>query len=163
MKIDEDGNEVWSETCGGEDWDLGHAIQPTIDGGYIIAGYTQSFGAGANDLWLLKIAGETSAIEDIVATPSIINLHENYPNPFNSSTTIRYRLETIRYRLESPGFVIIDIFDLLGRKIKTLVNGSQTPGDYRVAWNAEDNPSGVYFYRLQAGEVVETKRMVLLK
>jgi hypothetical protein len=136
MKIDEDGNEVWSETCGGEDWDLGHAIQPTIDGGYIIAGYTQSFGAGANDLWLLKIAGETSAIEDIV---------------------------TIRYRLESPGFVIIDIFDLLGRKIKTLVNGSQTPGDYRIAWNAEDNPSGVYFYRIQAGERSVIRKMTLLK
>jgi hypothetical protein len=144
-KIDEDGNEVWSETCGGEDWDLGHAIEPTSDGGYVIAGYTQSFGAGANDLWLLKIAGGTSAIEDIVATPSIINLHENYPNPFNSS------------------FVKIHIYDLLGRKVNTLLNARQSVGEYSVIWNADENSSGLYFYRIQTGNRRLIRKMTLLK
>jgi hypothetical protein len=156
MKIDQYGNEIWSRSYGGEDWDLGHAIQPTADGGYIIAGYTQSFGAGANDLWLLKIAGEASAIDNIVTGPSAINLYENYPNPFNSSTTIRYRLD-------ASLFVTIRIYDILGRIIKTLANNHHNPGDYRITWDAENNPSGVYFYQIQSGERSVVRRMTLLR
>ncbi len=80
----------------------------------------------------------------------------NYPNPFNSSTTIQYGLP-------EAGEVRIEIFDLLGREVQTLVKGKQDAGIYSITWDAGDQASGVYFYRITAGEFVQTRRMVLVK
>ncbi|MEE9554416.1 MAG: T9SS type A sorting domain-containing protein [candidate division Zixibacteria bacterium] len=81
---------------------------------------------------------------------------QNYPNPFNASTVIGYSLP-------NPANVTVDIYDILGRRIETLVQGEQRAGYHQVVWDAEDNSSGMYFYRIQAGEYVETRKMVLLK
>ena len=84
-------------------------------------------------------------------------LDQNYPNPFNPSTTITYQLE-------QPGMVNLVIYDLLGRKMTTLVDETKVPGSYSVKWNAEGNASGVYFYRLElGGSKVLTQKMMLLK
>jgi hypothetical protein len=80
----------------------------------------------------------------------------SYPNPFNAQTTISYSLPM-------ASDVSLDIFDLLGRKIETLASGHQVAGEHSIIWNAGDTPSGVYFYRLKAGERIETNKMVLLK
>jgi hypothetical protein len=80
----------------------------------------------------------------------------NYPNPFNPSTEIRYEILT-------PSTVRLDVFDILGRNVATLVNGRQSTGAYQVTFNAASFSSGVYFYRLQAGSFSETKRMLLVK
>ena len=82
-------------------------------------------------------------------------LHQNYPNPFNPSTTIRYELP-------KAANVTIKIFNTLGQEIAVLVNERKDTGSYQVQWNATV-PSGIYFYRFQAGEYVETKKMILLR
>ncbi len=83
-------------------------------------------------------------------------LYQNYPNPFNPSTSIRYSLP------ESSN-IKIEIYNVLGIKIKTLVNRFKHSGNYKVKWNADGFASGIYFYRLQAGSYVKTKKMLLLK
>jgi hypothetical protein len=83
-------------------------------------------------------------------------LNQNYPNPFNPSTKIKYSIT-------QPSNVVIKVFDILGNEIEILVNEEKQTGTYELTWNAEGLPSGVYFYRLQAGSFVETKKMILLK
>jgi hypothetical protein len=86
--------------------------------------------------------------------PSSFALLQNYPNPFNPSTTITYELPR-------TATVSLRIFNTLGQEVASLVNERKEAGYYQATWNAT-MPSGIYFYRLQAGEYVETKKMVLL-
>jgi hypothetical protein len=83
-------------------------------------------------------------------------LHQNFPNPYNPSTTITYNLP-IKSQVE------LIIYNTLGESIKHLVNGEKEAGQHSVELNAENLPSGIYFYKLQAGSFVETKKMVLIK
>jgi hypothetical protein len=83
-------------------------------------------------------------------------LAQNYPNPFNPSTTISFSLP-------SSSFVTLKISDVLGMEVATVANEELSAGDYSRTWNAGAMPSGMYFYRLQAGANAETKRMLLLK
>lgn len=88
--------------------------------------------------------------------PDRITLQENYPNPFNPTTTISYALP-------QAGQVRVDVYNVLGQVVSTLVNKYQPAGYYQVDWNANDFASGVYFYRLTVGNHVETKKMILAK
>ncbi|MBD3169796.1 MAG: T9SS type A sorting domain-containing protein [candidate division Zixibacteria bacterium] len=88
--------------------------------------------------------------------PTSFSLFQNYPNPFNPSTTIKYQLP-------SNSKVKLDVYNLLGQKVKSLVNEWQTAGYKAVHWDASGYASGIYFYRLTAGKFTETKRMLLLK
>jgi hypothetical protein len=88
--------------------------------------------------------------------PSSYNLFQNYPNPFNPSTTISYQLP-------ANSFVSLKIFDVLGREIKTLVQEQQNAGNHSVRFNGTNIPSGVYFYRLQAGTYSAAKKLLLVK
>jgi hypothetical protein len=93
-------------------------------------------------------------IED--STPVTDSKLNNSPNPFNTSTSIQFNLtEEMEVR--------IYIYDILGRKIETLFSGEKSAGSHRVTWNADNLPSGVYFYRLQAGDFNETASCLLLK
>jgi len=83
-------------------------------------------------------------------------LEQNYPNPFNSSTTISFGLPL-------RSFVSLKIFDLIGREVVTLVSETLPAGNHLRQWNALNMPSGVYFYRLQAGSFTETSKLVLLR
>jgi hypothetical protein len=83
-------------------------------------------------------------------------LSQNYPNPFNPKTTIKYQLPEM-------SFVTIKVFDVLGSEIATLVNEEKPAGNYETEFDATVLPSGIYFYRLQAGTFVETKKMILMK
>ncbi len=84
------------------------------------------------------------------------NLYQNYPNPFNSITKIKYTIP-------QPSFLSIQIFDVLGKELETLINKEQNLGTYELPWNAKNLPSGVYFYRIQTESFTETKSMVLMK
>ncbi len=88
-------------------------------------------------------------------------LYQNYPNPFNPVTTIKYEIPGDVKR-ETQNVKLI-VYDILGREVKTLVNRHQAPGEYEVTFNGQNLSSGVYFYRLQAGDYVKTKSMILLK
>ena len=95
-------------------------------------------------------------VENMVSFPLKYDLYNNYPNPFNPSTIIKYDLP-------KSSFVKLIIYDILGRKIKTLVNKEQIAGKYEVPFIGSNLASGVYFYRIEAGNFIETKKMVLLK
>jgi ligand-binding sensor domain-containing protein len=84
------------------------------------------------------------------------NLRQNYPNPFNPVTTISFELP-------AKSFVTLKVFDGLGREVTTLISGELTAANYSHKWNAESLPSGVYFYRLQAGNYTATRKLFLLK
>lgn len=88
--------------------------------------------------------------------PSSFELMQNYPNPFNPSTMINYQLATNSH-------VTLKVYDLLGREVKTLVNERQTAGAHSVTFNASTLASGVYFYRMEAGNFAKTKKLVLMK
>jgi hypothetical protein len=102
-------------------------------------------------------------LPDIQYTPRNLewDLAQNYPNPFNPSTTIRYEIkEATRVKLR--------VYDVAGRLVRTLVDESRKPDRYKAVWNGTNNrgqsvATGVYFYRLEAGSFVSTKKMVLLK
>ena len=99
--------------------------------------------------------------EGIPLVPIAYALEQNYPNPFNPTTTIRYQLNK---RSE----VRLEIYDLLGRRVKTLVTGEQVTGSYSVLWKSDNDArnavaSGVYIYRLRAGDFVQSRKLVLLR
>ncbi len=101
-------------------------------------------------------------VEDGGVLPTKFVLNQNYPNPFNPTTTITYSLPVTR-GVETQYTVSLQIFNSLGQKIVTLVNKEQAPGNYSVQFNAENLPSGVYFYTLRAGDFVSTRKMILMK
>jgi acetyl esterase/lipase len=101
-------------------------------------------------------SGITSVGTEERNTPTRFSLSQNYPNPLNPLTTITFTLPV-------KSFVTLKVFDSLGRVVSTLVSEEMLPGTYSRLWNAEGVPSGTYFYRLQAGSCVETKKLVLIK
>jgi len=93
--------------------------------------------------------------------PTKYSLLQNYPNPFNPSTIIKYQIpRDVRGEKQEVRLVI---YDILGREVATLVNKQQKAGDYEVSFNASNLTSGVYFYRLQSGSFIESKKMILLR
>jgi len=156
VKTDLDGNIEWEFDYGAAGWDIGHNVCQTDDWGYIMAGWTDSYGTGGMDIMLVRLGYPTEVEDLLVPAPEYISLSSNYPNPFNASTTIEFSLDRSR-------FVMLAVYDLLGRKIQTLINGYVQAGLYSINFDASSISSGVYFYRLQTRDMVETKRMLLLK
>ena len=93
--------------------------------------------------------------------PENYEVFQNYPNPFNPSTKIKYEIPS-NVKSETANVKLI-VYDILGREVATLVDKQQKPGYYEVNWNAVNNSSGVYFYRITAGSFVEKKKMILLR
>jgi N-acetylmuramoyl-L-alanine amidase len=114
-----------------------------------------------DDLRLLQKV--SVGVDEPVATlPSAFVLQQNYPNPFNPETTIRYQIPDNRHH------VVLTIYDVMGKIVETLVDTEQPAGDYTIQWdgkNADGKPvaSGTYLYKLTAGELVQTKRMLLVR
>ena len=98
----------------------------------------------------------TGVKNDHPILPGVYSLSQNYPNPFNPTTMISYSLP-------KTGLVTIKVYDVLGNEIETLVNKQKVAGKYSVEFNGGKLSSGVYFYRMQAGDFVETKKLVLMK
>jgi hypothetical protein len=97
--------------------------------------------------------------------PEVLSLYPNYPNPFNPATTIRFDLPGT-----PAGFyeVRVEVFDIRGSRVKTLLNGKFAPGSYALEWNGandrgEEAPSGIYIYSLRANDLRFSRRMVLVR
>jgi hypothetical protein len=121
-----------------------------VSGAYIVAG------TGSGDWRRPLIQMITSAPTSSVTMPGVFSLDQNYPNPFNPSTTIRYELP-------HKTAVQLSVFNTLGQQVAQLVNGELEAGDHEVKFDASGLSSGVYFYRLQAGNFVEIHKLLLMK
>jgi hypothetical protein len=211
FKTDASGNLQWAKTFGGALDDWCNFFQQTNDGGYIIAGGTW-FGSGNNyNFFLIKtnasgnigscsivknanpvvtnlslsatnpslstISPPASANASITVTSPTISVSEicpltsvpsessvtlqfkllqNYPNPFNLTTTIPFLLP-------QRTNVTLKVYDVFGKEIATLINKEYDAGEHSIQFNANDLSTGVYFYRLQAGNFIEQKKMILIK
>lgn len=155
---------------------------PSVSAQVALGGSAQSNGAGmsssSNHMMLgilgQPIAGETARVRAGFAhtlettmdptdteaqdptLPVEYRLYQNYPNPFNPSTTVDFDLP-------ESAFVRLVVFDMLGRVVESLVTGRQSPGTHTVRWDAGDHPSGVYFYQIEAGDFVQTRKMILMR
>jgi hypothetical protein len=114
-----------------------------------------------DDLDIEKISSTTGVKIADVNTPHIFALSNNYPNPFNPSTKIDYSVP-------KDGMVSLLVFNVLGQRVRTLLNGPMAAGQYSITWDGRNDAgstlsSGVYFYRLQAGDMAIVKKMLLLK
>jgi hypothetical protein len=98
----------------------------------------------------------TDSDNEYIDLPDNFVLFQNYPNPFNPTTSIQYAIN-------SRQLVQLKVYDILGNEVATLVNEQKEPGYYEVEFNATQFSSGVYFYRLQAGDFVQTKKMILMR
>ena len=108
--------------------------------------------------WYAKSEDFDVAIKEnkTLEIPDHFLLSQNYPNPFNPSTTIKYALPQASH-------VSLSVFNILGQRVASLVDGRQEAGYHEVNFNASSLTSGVYFYRLQAGNFVQTKKLILMK
>jgi glucose/arabinose dehydrogenase len=104
---------------------------------------------------IYKLTGPSSSIEQNL-TPTTFSLGQNYPNPFNPTTTISFSIG-------KPSRVSLKVLDVLGREIATIVNEEMPPGRYAKSFDANSLSSGVYFYKLRAGDFTATKRMLLVR
>jgi hypothetical protein len=97
-----------------------------------------------------------TAIDEGASTPRVFALDQNYPNPFNPSTTIRFSVP-------KSSHVTLAVYDIAGRLVTSLVDEEMAPGVHEAVFEAGDIASGVYFYRIRAGEYTQTRKLVLLK
>lgn len=102
-------------------------------------------------------------VEVDLSLPQTFSLEQNYPNPFNPSTTIKYSIPNVTLTGAEASRVILKVFDILGNEVATLINENKPAGNYEVNFDAKNLSSGAYFYKLQAGSFVETRKMILLK
>jgi hypothetical protein len=109
----------------------------------------------------LNLFQQQAGLLDDTQIPGTYNLHQNHPNPFNPTTTLRYDLP-------DDGMVNITIYDMMGRVVRNLVNDHQSAGYKTIQWNGTNGfgvpvAAGVYLYQIHAGNFQKTKKMILLK
>jgi hypothetical protein len=135
---------------------------PAQDSSFSVSFNVRCFGMvnGSQDMIarqvILSVSAESLASVKNNVQPEQYQLYQNYPNPFNPGTIINYQIPI-------SGIVTLKVYDVLGREIKTLVNGFKSRGNYSVNFNAGSLSSGVYFYQLKSGGYSSIKKMVLLK
>jgi len=125
---------------------------------FTFADYPRKVVFDPNDNIPLKVDSTTvSGVPPLkLASPYTFSLGQNYPNPFNPSTTVKFSVAEARH-------VSLRIYDILGRPVATLVDRAMIPGEYTAVWDGAAASSGVYFYRLEAGEFTQTKKLMLVK
>jgi hypothetical protein len=154
IKTDSLANELWTKTYGGSGFDYASAVIQNVDGGYTLTGGTSSFGMGQSDAWIIKTdsLGNSGILTNVkrktFQNPQTIRLFNNYPNPFNSTTTISFALP-------KASVVEIIIYNALGKKIKVINSPNMQAGNNYLTWNGKNDSgqpvsSGVYFYVFKA-------------
>lgn len=130
------------------------ALRDSIPGTYVNA---NNNGQSVAQLYYIKLnTTHTIGIGNESEIANVYSLSQNFPNPFNPSTNIKYQIP-------KDGYVKLAVYDLLGREVDLLVNEKQASGKYETVWNGSHFSSGVYFYKIKTNEYTETKRMLLIK
>ena len=158
VRTDADGDSLWSRTFGGRDNDWCYSIIPTEDGGYVLSGYAEYFDPWDSDMWLVKTGPDPVSVppDPFILHPSSFILYPPHPNPFNSTTTIRYGLPY-------PSNVSLHVYNLSGQRITTLFEGYRQAGFHSANLNAGDLVSGLYMIRLETPERAFSRRVILVK
>lgn len=158
FKTDAAGELQWDLTLGGDGADIIRSLERMIDGGYIACGFTRSDIPPPNqDIWLIRIDSEGLPILDSgESAPVPFALYQAFPNPFNARVTIGYYLPR-------PEQVSLVIYNLLGQPVATILESRQEAGSHQVTWDGSQQASGVYFYRLQAANFSQMRKVVLMK
>ncbi len=125
---------------------------------FITEGQTGYIAGQLNKIYKSTNAGYIGLIPVSSELPRKFQLHQNYPNPFNPSTKIKFEIPS-----GAGDNVILTIYDALGREVSVLVNENLKPGIYETEFNAQELPSGIFFYKLSAGDFTDTRKMILLK
>jgi hypothetical protein len=125
-----------------------------MGGLYVLGGIDEL--ANSVDMVEQIVLQGTAGVDYKQALPQEYSLAQNFPNPFNPATTIQYLVPQLSN-------VLLNIYDALGNKVATLVDEYKPQGSYEVTFDASHLSSGVYFYRLHAGNFVENKKMILMK
>jgi hypothetical protein len=166
MRVDEEGNQMWETSPVFMSDHLGEKLH--LDArmnchGQMIDVWEDKRNDPNADIYLQNVNPDGTLGEYITgiegndqSLPAVFNLLPAYPNPFNASTLINYSLS-------QASDVTIEIYDLLGRKLETLQSAYQSAGNYQVRWNASNMATGVYFYKIQAGQESLTEKLLLLK
>ncbi len=145
---------LWTKTYGRADYDHGHSIQQTSDSGYVIAGVTNSYGAGSNDVYLVKTRSVTS-IEDTISRSISPGLQIS-PNPVTKQGNIKYTLP-------QDMNVHITLYDVTGRLVKEIINVRQNAGKYQKRIDMSNLAQSVYFIRIETDKHSQTEKVVYLK
>ena len=151
------GNKMWDKVYIGPGTGENNAKAVSLDkdGNIYVAGTSTGDTTGL-DFALVKYSPVINGIKNEIDIPRSFSLEQNYPNPFNPTTDIKYSIP-------DNEFVELKVYDILGRKVATIEDEEEKPGTYDVTWNAINVPSGVYFYQLEAGNFIQTKKMIVLK
>ncbi|MBL0175192.1 MAG: T9SS type A sorting domain-containing protein [Ignavibacteria bacterium] len=168
MKLDADGREAWAKAYGSAGgWQYASSAEQCTDGGYIVAGQTDSEGQGHYDLWILKRdqngdgPGPTGISDEGVDGRSGFSLSQNYPNPLVTVTNIEYRIPR-------EADVRVSMFNAAGAMVKSFPERRLPQGLHLLQWNGTDEhgarvPDGLYFYQVSGGGYSLTRRMLVLR
>lgn len=161
IRTNNEADTIWTKTIG-ESSDQAYAVQQTSDGGFIVTGRTNS--SGNPDVWIVRISSDgTLSAENNSHTLIQHQLFQNYPNPFNPTTKIRYSIPHSTDYYSVPQNVTLKVYDVLGNEVSTLVDEYKQAGTYEVEFNANNLTSGIYFYQLNSGDIIQTKKFTLIK
>lgn len=156
IKTDNYGDILWTRKYGEANLDVGWSIHQTADHGYIVTGYTESFGAGGDDVWLLKIEPDTLGIvEHQIVYSTLVDL-EILPNPIHKECNMKYNLP-------QKTNVNISLYNVTGRLIKEVINEDQNIGIYYKVFDMGNFAQGVYFIRLNTDGLSSVKKVIFLK
>ncbi len=157
VKTDSMGNFEWEELFGGSESEISYSIEELPDKGYIIGGYTESYGLGEKDMWIIRLNGElNNSVGKSYSIPLTNTLKLNCcPNPFNSASVISFDLR-------DAGEVSLVVYDVTGREVQSLVTGHLSLGYHEVVFDGADLSSGMYFVRLTVDSGQSTVRKAVL-
>jgi len=135
---------------------LSAANLPTVPAVDMLKQFTLSLQVEKDKTYQFNINASVTDVRNEENPPKSFGLQQNYPNPFNPVTTIQYDVASSQQ-------VILKVYDILGKEVITLVNEKKAPGSYTVDFSSGKLASGTYLYRLQAGDFVQTMKMIILK
>lgn len=161
IKYSSGGAQQWLQTYSGSGPGEEGAEALAVDalGNVYVTGFSQG-GATGVDFATIKYSQPTAAIAPLGAASTTLVLDQNYPNPFNPSTTIRFGIPGTE---AAESEVRLRVYDSLGRMVASLVDGRLAAGSYAIDWDASQQPSGIYVYKLETGATPITRKMVLTK
>jgi hypothetical protein len=154
VKSNVNGDEMWNQSFGSEDSEGAYAVQQVDGGGYIIGGFTDSYGAGTDDGLFIKINPEMSVPNTPI--PERMCFLSNYPNPFNSTTILQFAVPR-------ASRVMIRAYDVLGREIDTITDAVYPTGEHSISWRCPDCASGVYWILMSGDGFQQVRKTILLR